>query len=529
MKVLLMKNLLCMLGCLWMVSVPAVAFPTANALWTDYDRTIVDDYALTINSYGWAINGLPYQQEAVLTFNGWQYMTFYSSILTGIEGDGHVCVARRNLSGTANGFQIGTRNTLTQTMFSLSWGTVSDNDWEVIVLDDYYFDTNDAHNMISMGICPNDGTIHLSFDHHGESLHYRVSQTGVASNPASVAWDASLFGSVQNYLISGSAISGVTYPRFWQTPGGDLQFGWRTGSSGDGDWWIADYSGTTHLWSDAHQVIDSTGTYNDGTSSGSERNPYLNAPTGYGPDGKLHITWTWREGSGTANHDIMYAYSEDGGDTWLNNNGVKIADASTGQLIDLDSTGVTVVTLSSYYGMMNQQGQAVDSEGRVHVLMWHCTPETYAGYSYSRFGSIGARRYYHYWRDTDGTWNRNELQFEAGNMSSWVGTRPRIFIRSNGDAYAVYQTFNPSYYSSLDLYDTEIYIRYGDLVIQAATEAAGWSDWQIVHVLTGPFVGEALADPYRFEDGVLSVMMQDSPPSTYDSTPIRLLDFQLNN
>ncbi len=515
MKRLVMIQLLYVLGCLWTMSVPAGAFPSV----TKIADTTVDSQGLTIDSYGWAINGLPYQQEAVLTCNGWQYMTFYS----GQNSDGYVCVARRKLG--SNGFGIGTAGDVVQSMFSLSWQV---SQWSVIVLTDYYFTTNDAHNMISMGICPNDGTIHLSFDHHGDNLNYRVSQTGVATHPSTVTWDASLFGAVQDYLIPGSTITGVTYPRFWQTPSGDLQLSYRGGTSGDGDWWIADYTAGTG-WSDVHQVIDSEGTYDDGTSSGSDRNPYLNGPIGYGPDGKLHATWTWREGSGTANHDIMYAYSEDGGDTWLNNSGVKIADSSTGQLITLDSTGVTVVTLSSYYGMMNQQGQFVDSQGRVHVLMYHCSPESYASgsYAYSRFGSIGARRYYHYCRNSQtGVWTRSELEFNTGQTSSWVGTRPKIYVRSNGDAYAVYQSWQDG---DVNLTDTDIYIRYGDLVIQAATAANNWNDWQIIHVEPGPFVNEVLADPYHFEDGMLSIMMQDSPLTTYASTPIRLLDFQLND
>ena len=515
------RKLCCILSVLFLISASLGAFPSVSPLWTDYEDTIVDSECLTINSYGCAINGLPYQQEAVLTYNGWQYMTFYHG--TGTEGtiSGYVCVARRRLSGTG-GIEIRTGESLPQALFSLRWPSTK---WEIIELTDYTFTSNDAHNMISMGICPNDGTIHLSYDHHGSTLHYRVSQTGVATNPESVIWNTSLFSSTRNYLISGTTVSEVTYPRFWQTPDGDLQIGWRTGTSGDGEWYIGDYNGTTHLWTETHMVIGSSGTYNDGTSSGYERNPYLNAPIGYDANGRLHVTWTWREGSGTANHDIMYAYSDDGGDTWYDNSGGhKIADLSTGLVIDLNSTGVNVVTLSSYYGIMNQQGQAVDSDGNVHALMWHCTADTYSGYSYSRFGSIGARRYFHYWRDAQtGTWTRNELHFDTGNVSTYVGTRPRIFVRDNGDAYAIYQSWQTAVLSS-----TDIYIKSGDLVIQAATAENDWNDWTVIYTLSGPFVNEVLVDPTRFDDGILSVMMQDSPDYNYEWTPIRLLEFKMN-
>jgi hypothetical protein len=151
--------------------------------------------------------------------------------------------------------------------------------------------------------------------------------------------------------------------------------------------------------------------------------------------------------------------------------------------------------------------------------MWHCTEAT----PY-RFGQVGNRRYYHYWRNAQtGEWTRNELEFDSGNVSSHVGTRPRIFVRDNGDAYAVYQSFR-----SISLTSEEIYIQYGDLVIQGATAASHWNDWKIIHTQTGPFVNEVMVDPYRFEDGVLSVMMQDSPDYNYEWTPIRLLEFQMN-
>jgi hypothetical protein len=176
-----------------------------------------------------------------------------------------------------------------------------------------------------------------------------------------------------------------------------------------------------------------------------------------------------------------------------------------------------VVTLDRYYGLMNQQAQAVDSQGRIHVVMFHCNPETYQGYSWSTWGPEGARRYFHYWRDAQGTWYRNELP-------DYVGSRPKLFIRSNGDAFVIYQSRR-----TVNLTDTGIYFTDGDLTIQAATAAGRWTDWQILHVEPGYFIGEALADQARFKQGVLSVMMQESPTSVGAATKLRVLDFQLND
>ena len=47
---------------------------------------------------------------------------------------------------------------------------------------------------ISLGISHGDGTLHLGWDQHDNDLNYRISQTGVATNPSEVEWSADLFG-----------------------------------------------------------------------------------------------------------------------------------------------------------------------------------------------------------------------------------------------------------------------------------------------------------------------------------------------
>ena len=138
------------------------AFPDV----TKIQDTTVDTEAMTLGSgapYGYAINGLSFQQEIIWTHNGWQYVVYYNRYR-------HVCLSRRQLPS---------------------------GPWQKIEFTDYTLSTTtDAHNVVTMGICPNNGTIHLSFDHHGQPLNYRVSQTGVATNPDSITWSTALFGPV---------------------------------------------------------------------------------------------------------------------------------------------------------------------------------------------------------------------------------------------------------------------------------------------------------------------------------------------
>ncbi len=89
------------------------------------------------------INCNAFQQDALVSFNGWQYACFYS-FLQSESSDADpaplfVHLARRELPR---------------------------GPWEVTVLDDYPQTTDDGHNTVQMGICPGDGTIHLSYDHH---------------------------------------------------------------------------------------------------------------------------------------------------------------------------------------------------------------------------------------------------------------------------------------------------------------------------------------------------------------------------
>ncbi len=429
--------------------------------------TVVDTRALTLDGSKWgmAINGKSFQQDAVISHRGYQYVAYY-------EARRNVCLSRRKLPA---------------------------GQWDIIRFTDYVFQSNDAHNTISMGICPNDGTIHLSFDHHGHPLHYRVSCKGVATTPDTVTWDTSLFSPVLSELEKGKPIQ-ITYPRFWQTPEGELQFCYRRGGSGSGDRMLVDYDSGAGIWVNTRQIDSGEGAFEDDLGESSSRCSYPNGYT-YGPYGKLHTTWVWRETPSDPNHDLIYVYSEDRGKTWFNN---------MGQLIEgppgIKSPDITVVDIPRTLGLMNTHGQAVDSKGRIHAVVWHCTEETLRAEGSKpgeyRWGVENAHRYHHYWRDEEGSWQHRELP--------WVsGTRPKLFIDEKDNTYLVYQ-------------------KNENLEIAATTDQAGYIDWKVIHIEQGPFVNEMLGDPYRWkQEGILSVMVQESPENANEPTTLRILDFHI--
>jgi BNR repeat-containing family member len=457
---------------------------TASA-WADLAMTkvgdsTVDPQALTIQGeFGQGINGLAFQQDAVVTHDKHQYVGYY-------DGDRHVCLARRKLPAGA---------------------------WQSVRFPDYDFKSNDAHNTISIGICPQDGTIHMAFDHHGHPLHYRVSAREAATNPEGVTWNASLFSPIRSELEAGKPIA-ITYPRFWQTPDGGLQFCYRRGGSGNGDRMLVDYDPGTGTWAHTRQIDSRKGPFHDAMGPSNSRCSYPNG-YGYGPAGSLHATWVWREGSQGSNHNLMYAYSTDGGDTWRNNDGQVLTEPA-----HVNSPGITVAEISRQHGLMNTHGQAVDSQGRVHVVIWHCTNESLAAAGSKpgehRWGPPSARRYHHYWRGREGRWHHTELPWPAGN-------RPKVFIDADDNAYVICGVRSPG----ATLADGHLH-REGDLVIAGATAALNWEDWKILHREKGPFVNEMLGDLYRWKtEAVLSVMVQESPGSVHEATPLRILDYAI--
>ena len=439
------------------------------------DMTL-DSEALVFASsatYGRAINGVSFQQEPHLTVGGYQFATWYHLG----PSDEDVYLGRRSLGGES---------------------------WEVMDTGvDMTRTTSDAHNVISMGVS-GDGVIHLSWDHHGHTLKYMNSVPGAATG---ATWNASVFNGQQSSLDPGGAsISGVTYPRFVTDPTtGDLFMTYRTGSSGNGDMNMAHYHADTGLWDTPHQIIN-------GTSI--SVNPYLNGVDIDG-DGRIHITWTWRPGASSTNYDIMYVYSDDAGATWRNGAGMSLGGvvypSSSGIIIDDNDPNnglLGEIGLSST--LMNQQTQAVDADGRVHVVMWHAD-DAHAG-AVSGFNS-SVSDYYHYYRDpTSGAWARTHLPNDRA-----VGSRPDLAYDAAGDIYVAYVAPGGGAYTD------------GNVVIASASRAADYADWVDVHTDTRTFVGEPFLDQVRlFSDGVVSVFVQENTSITsLTGTPLHILELSV--
>lgn len=449
------------------------AAPPALVLLSD---SILDDKALVTPDdaqFGGAMNGLSFQHDIIVSHNGWQYTAWYDTVGT----DQKVWLGRRSILGQAAGpwQKFNTGSNLVN--------ADERNEWDV-------------HNNISIGISKADGTLHMSWDHHVNTLRYRRSVAGLATY-ADSAWDSTKILAEQNWLTSPGSVPKITYPLFVSTPDGSLLFNYRMNGSSNGLNWLATYQPNSTNYSTPVLVAGIQGNYtglatqSSGNFTSRSRNAYGNG-FDFGPDGTLHYTWTWRESVDHSNHDICYAYSPDRGVKWYNNAGTLIADTSLGQQIRVDSPGTVVVPLDNRQQFINAQAQCVDDQGRVHVLGYHRRQEP--GFEWTlgdgRFSGPDTA-YFHYFRNpSTGVWTGARLP-----VTYPVGSRPDVETLANGDIYTVFQTG-------------------GSLVVAAATAAANYSDWTILTAYGSNFTGEPRLDHDRLrKSGVLSVFIsQNLPP-----------------
>lgn len=324
--------------------------------------TQVTNSGKTAITYTGYMNGESFQQDAITSYQGWQYAVFWDS-------SSRVNIARRQLPAGS---------------------------WQDVVLTDYKTSSSDSHNVISLGISRADGTLHLAFDMHASVFRYRKSIAGLASNPTGHAWNASAFGAVTSQL-TGSTINQATYPQFINAPGGNLQLVMRIGSSGSGDEMLWTYSGGR--WSYQGRFIDGISTSVNAYLFGIE----------YNASGILEMTWTWRETpDGSSNHDLMFAYSKDQGKTWRNNGGTVIATTGT-SFIRPSSPGAKVWTIAQNRGLMNQESQVVDHSGVVHVLASQlpANAPSQSNFTTARNTVVLV----HYYRSTNGSWHQTYTPF----------------------------------------------------------------------------------------------------------------------
>jgi hypothetical protein len=452
--------------------------------------------------YGRAINGISFQTRALLKFAGYEYTAWYDNV----SGTQTIWLARRSVTNTVVG----------------AWEKFSTGSTFVNGKGSW-----DAHDVVSLGISPVDGTLHMSWDMHGNTLRYRRSVVGLCTTNKAAWGNAGMMNAEQNWLVaSGSSIGNVTYPMFINTPSDALIFEYRIGNTTAGDHYLNTYNPGVGNWTTGIKFSAKEGTCTGMLATGSigsstSRNPYENN-FDFAPDGTLHHTWTYREAADSANHDICYAYSTNNGVTWFNNGGTNIADTSLGTSINVSSPGIIIKVLDSRQRLINQQAQCVDTDGCVHILMLHRRAEPDAAWvSGDSTFSVLDTAYFHYFRDpVTHVWSQRRIPWTILP----VGSRPKLGYDAQGNLYAVYLSYAST--------NTDVVPGYanGKLVIATASKASQYTDWSVACSLTNDFNGEPLIDQARLlADNLLSVFIQENSATTsVVGTPLHVFNFAAN-
>lgn len=245
-----------------------------------------------------------------------------------------------------------------------------------------------------------------------------------------------------------------------------------------------------------------------------------------------------------------YARSYDLGVTWRNNWNQSIANLSAQVPIYPNSAGITIFSIPKYgyaqtcsiaiplfdfdtyiqhcRGILNQEAQTVDNQGRIHVLNRENTTESGMEQWYAFTNLLGRGREswatnllclryrYHYWRSTTNNWTRTPLPLDlvsANNITNTptvIGKRGKVLARD--DRLLVLLPSNAANSAALS--------------ILASTAQGHFRDWEVVWEVPSGSTAEPLFDRYRLDeasggDGVLSLFL-------VNGTDVEVLDLDLS-
>lgn len=348
---------------------------------------------LPVDEQAWSWNHASWDQQKITSFGDFQYTVFW-------DADRVLVLARRDLR---------------------------DDSIQTLRLPQFTLANSDAHRNTCLGLSPQDGRLHLSWDHHNNPLNYARSRAGFLTNPPKKL-SVEQIEPKQAVGDNPSVMSRTTYPRFFNDAKGTLYLFYRQGGSGNGENYLFRYEAKAGEWRIVGKVFSSRGTYGPWENSTS-RNAYFHDVL-FDGKGRLHVTWVYREAGVTwaSNHDLHYAYSDDGGHTWHNNAGKQIADVSRDDPIELADPGIVVREIPVFSWMMNAGCMAIDSKGRPHVMTFKLpSPRRPSELLHDPPPSIRQElRFVHYWRDDDGVWQGGE-SIEAGTHGASVSRGDIVF------------------------------------------------------------------------------------------------------
>ncbi|MFP4173599.1 MAG: BNR repeat-containing protein [Candidatus Hydrogenedentota bacterium] len=436
------------------------------------------DEAVTADDNAWPhFNWVSFDQDKVVSLNGYQYGVYW-------DADRLLTVARRDLDN-------GSVDILRFDEYVLAEG-ISESQ------------QRNAHRNTVVGMSPGDGRLHLSWDHHNNDLNYTRSRPGFLTNPPD---EMSTEDFEPRQSLTEGAPQRVTYPRLFNDHKDNLYFFYRSGGSGAGDIAIFEYDDETGDWAIiSDQLFGRQGVYPPWNDSES-RNAYMHDLL-FDNEGRLHITWVYREvgASWASNHDLHYAYSDDQGRTWKNNEGQVIADTREGGQITIDSPGIVVWEIPVFSWLMNQCAMTLDSNNNPHVATYHME-EPYEPGDLQHNPPAGVQdrlNYYHYWRDNNGEWHRSEP------LPLPLPRRRPMIVAAPDDTILIYFATNDGF------------------MCHAARAKDEWSEWESFRLTDSQFTVTDATKPDRrllAEENILSFTAD--PQARKEGSGFAFLDWRM--
>lgn len=322
---------------------------------------------------GWAknsVNAVVFRKNSIVTHKGMQYTAFY-------DEEQHVTLAKRN---------------------------VEEQKWE-IVKTPYKGDATDAHTAISIMVDGN-GYLHVSWGHHNNPLHYA----------RSIAPEILALG--ERLSMTGLKEDNVTYPEFYRLTNGDLLFFYRYGYSGNGDLVINKYTLASKEWTQVQaNLIDGQG----------NRNAYWQVYVDR--EDIVHISWLWRETYDVAtNHDLCYARSKDGGETW------ETIDGKAYELpITIDNAAVAW-PVPQNSELINQTSMTADDQGRPIIATYWREPDTEVPQYHVVYHDGN-------WKTQQVTNRKTPFTLSGGGTKRIPIARPQVVVEEESGKTQVYLVF----------------------------------------------------------------------------------------
>ena len=349
-----------------LIAVIALWMLAACSPWTKKERPGKISSKLIPVGMAWAgnsINATVFRKNSVVSSANYQFVAYYDSTA-------HVVIARRKHGS---------------------------DQWKLHQTQ-YTGNIRDAHNVISLMV-DGDGYLHLSWDHHNNSLHYCRSL-----QPEGLEMGEMMAMTGKNETV-------VSYPEFYAMADGGLLFAYRDGGSGNGNLVLNRYELNSKNWSRLQtNLIDGQG----------QRNAYWQMDVDH--SGTIHVSWVWRETPDVqSNHDMCYACSKDGGYTWM-----KSTDEQYKLPINAETAEI-VKQIPRGSNLINQTSMTTDADGNPFIATYFKA----SGDSCTQFHLI--YRQDKQWKSS--TVTSRKLDFELGGVGSRSipVSRPQLIILNKDD------------------------------------------------------------------------------------------------